>query len=237
MVYITTDVWKAKEYLESGEPCVLVITDENRDEDMSFARYLVELDEAALKLLVEGRDDEVRSILGEGYLSMVEARVKEVPLTIAKGQYITLKEFSMENLDDIWDYFENEKPPFIESFFDTKDEAKVYLKRYISEVYDFYGYGLWGVFDNFSGDFAGIVGFTPRENTDELDEANCSAYMDLELGFGIRQKFLRRGFAEEACRLAIAYADENIEYDSVIVRIDPDNVPAQNLARKLGIIR
>lgn len=236
-MHITSDVWKAKEYLEAKEPCVLVLTEENSQEDLSFTKYLASLDEPGIELLRQGREDEVRSIIGEAYLSMVEARVKGLPLTISRGQFVTLRELSMDDLEDIWNYFEHEKPPFIESFFDTKEEAVEYLKRYISEVYDFYGYGLWGVFDNFSGEFAGIVGFTPRENDKDYIENGCEVYMDLELGYGIREKFQRQGYAYEACRMAIAFADDNIEYDSVIVKIDPDNVAAKALAKKLGIIR
>lgn len=235
MVRITSDVETAKAYLAKGRPCVLALTKANKDKDLSFARFLVELDKEGLELLEAGRYKELWQILGHDYMHLVEARVTGQPIVIGRQDRLTLRELVLEDYQALYEYFEYEKPPFIEKFFDTKAEAKEYIKTYIEMVYDFYGYGLWAVVDNANGELAGLVGFTPRQVTDDTD-GTIGELMDLELGYAIRGRYQRRGYGYEACKLAIDYAKEHIDFNKIIVDIHEHNQPGQGLARKLGII-
>ncbi|WP_352398693.1 GNAT family N-acetyltransferase [[Clostridium] aminophilum] len=55
-----------------------------------------------------------------------------------------------------------------------------------------------------------------------------------ELGYHIYPEYRGQGFAEEACRAVLRYAEEEMELDGAFLRIRNDNTASQMLAQKLG---
>ena len=55
-----------------------------------------------------------------------------------------------------------------------------------------------------------------------------------ELGYHIYPEYRGQGFAEEACRAVLRYAEEEMELGGMILRIRNDNTASQRLAKKLG---
>ena len=55
-----------------------------------------------------------------------------------------------------------------------------------------------------------------------------------ELGYHIYPEYRGQGFAEEACRAVLRYAEEEMELDGAFLRIRNDNTASQMLAKKLG---
>ena len=55
-----------------------------------------------------------------------------------------------------------------------------------------------------------------------------------EVGWGVHPEAAGRGYALEAAAAAMDYAFDVLGWDDVIHCIDPDNIPSQRLAQKLG---
>ncbi len=81
---------------------------------------------------------------------------------------------------------ENEGKPF------TKDMVLAYIKV----AYGFYGYGYWGLYDKASGEMLGLAGFR---------EGSCP----LEVGYCIREDKRGRGYATEALKSLMEFAEED----------------------------
>ncbi len=74
----------------------------------------------------------------------------------------------------------------------TKDMVSAYIKN----AYGFYGYGYWGLFEKDTGDFIGIAGFR---------EGSCP----LEAGYCIREDRRGMGYATEALKSVMEFAEED----------------------------
>ncbi|UXI69469.1 GNAT family N-acetyltransferase [Tahibacter amnicola] len=55
-----------------------------------------------------------------------------------------------------------------------------------------------------------------------------------EVGWGIAREFWGKGYATEGAAAAIDWAFDNLGWTEVIHCIDPENIPSQQVARKLG---
>ena len=59
----------------------------------------------------------------------------------------------------------------------------------------------------------------------------------LELGYHIFPEYRRKGYAKEACRAAIEYAEEEFGTVQFIVRIGKENIVSKKVAESLGFVR
>ena len=211
-ITISDDVKLLEETAKRGEPIVLILTDDNSDTDTSFARFAIKVDDAT---------DDIDSLLTDDYLRLVIARFYKRPLEIVRTKRLIVRELSRNDTGRLTEIF-NTSGPDIENFFSNYDEAGEYLERYIRDVYEFYGYGIWGLYlrDDLCEPI-GIAGFTPRTE-------------GLELSYAIEESHRRKGYAFEACSAIIEYADRNIEHDGIFTRMSKDNEASKGLAIKLG---
>lgn len=86
-----------------------------------------------------------------------------------------------------------------------------------------HGFGMFVVEEKASGRYVGRVGpwYPPT-------------WPGFEVGWGIAREFRGKGYAVEAARASIGWVFENLEVDSIVHCIKPDNVASQSVARKLG---
>ena len=85
------------------------------------------------------------------------------------------------------------------------------------------GFGYWAVEELGSKEFVGCVGLWKSLNWPEL-----------ELGYWIDDRQLRKGFAEEAAMACICYARDALKAPSLVSYIASENIASQKLATKLG---
>jgi len=64
-----------------------------------------------------------------------------------------------------------------------------------------------------------------------------SASGDVEIGWGVIEKFRRTGYATEASAALITWAVQQPGVSSISATIPDDNYPSQRLAKRLGLIR
>lgn len=85
------------------------------------------------------------------------------------------------------------------------------------------GYAMFSVIEKATGRWIGRVGpWRPEE------------WPGTEVGWGIAREAWGRGYAPEAAAAATDWAFDALGWDEVIHTIDPQNVPSQAVARKLG---
>ena len=112
------------------------------------------------------------------------------------------------------------------------------LESYIKNQYGFYEYGLWLMEEKKTGLPAGRAGvWNPDEETcRRLAAAGELPEEYLELGYEVFPAFRGKGLAKEACLAIMGYADWELEC-RLCLRVSPENLPSQSLAKALGFSR
>lgn len=213
-VLISSDVDALRAYYDKGGAIILLLDQNNKKLDTSFARYAVELGigEGDIKtLLYETVDDE--------YLKEVVARHRKQPLVVAQNDVLTVRELTMADLPLLIRVY-GEGSSYIEPFFNDADEASEYLYTYINNTYYLSEYGVWAIVTN-AGDFAGICALTPRTEN------------KVELGYALLKEYRGRGLATLACKEVLGNILKNIKPHSVIIKCNRENDRGINLALKM----
>jgi len=85
------------------------------------------------------------------------------------------------------------------------------------------GYGKWAVERKSDGAMMGRVGLI-----------NPAGWPGLEVGWTLGKEYWGQGYASEAATAAMNYAFLTQRVDKLISCIDPDNVPSQKVAMRIG---
>ena len=256
-IVFSSDVEHLRELYEENEPFVLLINNENRFEDVAFARYAIDIEnfdpfayddegefiESEEEESATLSEEEILAIADDEYCRILLSRFDGKPVLICQTEKCKVRELSVDDVMPLMELYNNVKPTFLEKFFDTIDDAREYITKYIDQVYGFYNYGIWGIYleEDSKDKLIGLVGFTPRQARrkcaeDEEQFAGFDAVMNLELGFAVAQEYREQGYGYDASKAAIDYARNHIEHHAIFVNIDPSNQPAIGLAKKLGLI-
>jgi RimJ/RimL family protein N-acetyltransferase len=85
------------------------------------------------------------------------------------------------------------------------------------------GYGSFALQDKASGELAGYCGIYDPDGWPER-----------EINWGLRRKFMGRGFITEAAERVRTYAYEDLAFSTIASCIDMENAPSIAVARRLG---
>lgn len=165
-----------------------------------------------------------------------------LPLFIGETDRLLLRELSEEDLPAVRDLKlqETETELLGASAGQLCDAA--FLRSYIRNQYPLFGFGLWGVFLKRNAEDApggsgksaaqliGLAGFGMPEEEEGQEERLEETP---ELGYYIAPSFRRKGYAEEACRVCLLYAKEELGLEEVLLRIRAENKASLMLGRKL----
>lgn len=110
----------------------------------------------------------------------------------------------------------------------SREESDAWGRR-IAEAFGERGYGFW-VLELPGEGMVGVVGLQPVFFEAEFAPAT-------EIGWRVATRFQRRGLAEEAARLALAYGFGPAKLDRVVAFTPPVNEPSWRLMEKLGMRR
>jgi RimJ/RimL family protein N-acetyltransferase len=105
----------------------------------------------------------------------------------------------------------------------TRDEAQRWIDWNQANYRDV-GFGLW-IIETSDGRFVGDCGLTMQEVEGEHE---------VEVGYHVRPEFQNQGLATEAARATKAVAVEH-GLLRLIAIINPENVPSQRVAEKIGL--
>ncbi len=166
------------------------------------------------------------SALNAAYLQQVLDRVNHIPLTIKETKRLTLRELSLEDIPTLYEMYQNKEVCcYIPSLSSLEEELEK-QKTYIENVYPFYGYGLWGVFDKRTKQLIGQAG---------IENKMIDGMEELELSYLIDYEHWNLGYATEACRAIIMFAIEELEATRLVSVIAKENIASVQVVKKLGM--
>ena len=150
----------------------------------------------------------------------------KIPCLIAETKRTVIRELCAQDIDEVVKISREEHIlKFVEDGRVPEEEQKEKLLAYIDNMYSFYDYGIWGVFDRADGSLIGLISLDLLTSTDEVR---------YETGFFIRKERLGRGFAKEAIEMVIDYAGNKLSASELIAITDYENMPARSLLEKCG---
>lgn len=109
--------------------------------------------------------------------------------------------------------------PVVTRFLVTPDAAQEVVR--CRAAWDEHGWGLSAVLEKATGRLLGHTGLRPRPEWGEVG-----------LGCVLRREVWGRGFAAEACRVWLAWADGS--FDRLVTVLDPADTAGARLAARLG---
>lgn len=159
------------------------------------------------------------------YFRMIYAHIKGETFEILRTDRLIIREIALDDLSELYEVYETLADcKYIEPLYDWESE-KEFTVSYIKNMYQFFNYGLWLVFEKETGRLVGRVGIENREIDGELRQ---------ELGYLIRKDCQRKGYAYEACSAIMEYAKEEIGIERLFLCSEKENKPSVSLAQKLG---
>ena len=150
----------------------------------------------------------------------------KIPCLIAETKRTVIRELCAQDIDEVVKISREEHIlKFVEDGRVPEEEQKEKLLAYIDNIYSFYDYGIWGIFDRAEGSLIGLI------SLDFLTDAEEARY---ETGFFIRKERLGQGFAAEAIEMVVNYAKNKLSASELRAITDYENMPARSLLEKCG---
>lgn len=106
----------------------------------------------------------------------------------------------------------------------TMEEAAEFIRNRMLPSYVKFGFGFYLVEEKGSREPIGICGLVKRDGLDDVD-----------IGFSIRRKFWRKGFAHEAAVAVLDYGRSALKLPRIVAITAPDNNSSMKLLEKLGL--
>ena len=171
-------------------------------------------------MLVEGFDE-----VDVDFLEKVWKRHHRIPWTILETERCIVRELTLDDLDALFElYGEGEIDRYTDALYPYEEE-KEFQRAYIENMYRYFGYGLWLVFEKKCGKLIGRAGLEHREYHEETE---------LELGYIIGTKYQGQGYGTEVCQAILAYAKENTGFARINALVQAENIASIKLSEKLG---
>ena len=165
--------------------------------------------------------------IGFSYMENLLKRCNGEPILITKTKRLVLRELAVSDIPMIYQIYQN---PNVRKYIDDLDD---YLetemekqKAYIKNVYGFYGYGLWGVFNR---DGSTLIGRSGIQNT------IIDGRPEIELSYLLDEKHWGMGYALECSRAVLTYAARELGIDNVVAVIDEANLRSIKVALRNGM--
>ncbi len=157
------------------------------------------------------------------FLDRIWQRHYRLPWTIAETERLLIRESVPEDFMQIRMLYEEETHnPDVKPF--PADNPEDAFLSYIRGQYPLFGYGLWTVVEKKSGCVAGRMGFEDLPEPFDLPE----------LSILIGTKYRGRGYAKEAAKALLSYAEDELELSGIMYRTSKTNQASLALAEKLG---
>ena len=171
-------------------------------------------------MIVEGFEE-----VDADFLEKMYQRHHRIPWTILETPRCVVRELSLDDLDGLFElYADDGMDAYTEPLYPYEEE-KEFQRAYIENMYRYFGYGMWLVFEKETGELIGRAGLEHREYNDVVE---------LELGYLIGKKYQGKGYATEVCKAIIDYGKENAGFERINTVIQDGNDVSIALSKKLG---
>ena len=173
-------------------------------------------------MLIEGFDE-----VNYDFINTVYLRSHGKPVTIAMTKRCIIRELTLEDIPVLYDFYQEPKhTTYLNTKLGSLEEELEKHKAYQKHSYEFYGFGLWGVFLKDSNQLIGHCG---------IECKMVEASSEIELGYLIHKNYQKQGYATESCRAIIDYCNLWLEIPRIIAVIDQNNIASIHVAKSLGM--
>ncbi len=192
---------------KTSMPFLIYLHDKNLNESFPTGAYLVEdLEE-----------------IDFSYIERIYNRFKGIAWKIMKTDRLSIEEITIKDVPRLKElYADKEITKYMEDLYPLEEEIE-YTKKYIKNIYEFYGYGMWLMKLKATGEIIGRVGIESKDGFDGL-----------ELGFMVGKNYQHKGYAYEACKACIAYGVNELENHEFRAMVHKENEASKRLCKKLG---
>ncbi len=144
---------------------------------------------------------------------------------ILKTERLLLRELKQSDFEDLAEILQNPAVMYAyEHDFSDKD-VQQWLDRQ-TERYRSYGFGLWALVLQDTGEMIGQAGLTMQ---------SYKGSEVLEIGYLLKKNFWHYGYAREAAGGCKKYAFEHLDRDKVYSIINADNFASMRVAESIGM--
>jgi len=140
---------------------------------------------------------------------------------------LILRHLTMEDLENLFSLYQDPEirryfPEGVLSYEDTKEELEWHMNGHPRHP----ELGLWATIHKETGKFIGRCGLLPWEIDGKLE---------IEIAYLLNKSFWHQGLATEAANGIMKYAFEKLNLSRLICLIEPDNIPSQKVAERIGM--
>lgn len=176
--------------------------------------------ECPVDMIVEGFEE-----VDYDFLEKIYQRHHGLPWTILETEHLLVRELTLSDMDALFELYSYEgMTDYMEGLYSYEEEYQ-YQKAYIENMYHFFGYGMWLVFER--GETLKLIGRAGVEHREELDG-------QLELGYAIGTPWQSRGYATEVCVGILQYVKEQLGFETICSLVQPENTASIRVLEKLG---
>ena len=148
-------------------------------------------------------------------------------MVILETNRLILRHLVMDDLDELFALYLD---PEIRQYFpegvlnlkETKEELEWHMNGHPRHP----ELGLWATIHKETGKFIGRCGLLPWEIDDRLE---------VEIAYLLDKSFWHQGLATEAAQGILKYGFEKLNLFRLICLIDPENIPSQRVAERIGM--
>ena len=158
-----------------------------------YIKYEIEMDSypGARYFVLDAEETEFE------YFDRVYKRIVGEPWMMAETERLILRETVESDIDAFYEMYQDPRMTlYTEGLYTDKEEEKRYLKEYREKVYETQGFGVWTILRKSDGRVIGRAGLSAREGFDNY-----------EIGFAVGCDYQRQGYAKEAVRAILDFAD------------------------------
>lgn len=174
----------------------------------------------AADFIVQGFEE-----IGIQFFDRIQKRKNKLPWNILYTKRTYVREITPSDLAELYELYQGDGiTNYMEPLYEWEQEAE-YIRSYIDCMYYYYGYGMWIIRERETGRLLGRAGIEHRDMGDAVWP---------ELGYVIGANDQGKGYATEVCQAVIAYAAQELGFDTLHCFIHPDNLASLRVAEKLG---
>lgn len=166
--------------------------------------------------------------IGYSFIKRVFCRLDGMPLVIAETEHLIIRELVQSDVPRLCEICgQDSVRAFIGDIGDDIQEEAGKHRAYIEQVYRFYDYGYWGVYDRQSGVLIGRCG---------IQDNVIDGTAEVELGYLLAEEQRGKGYAKEAVNAVLAYAFRELGIPRVVAVIDKKNTASLHVAENCGML-
>lgn len=184
--------------------------------------HLTNEDLSSAYMLIEGFEE-----VDFDFINTIYLHSHGKPVTITTTKRCVIRELTDFDIPILYEFYQDpEHTTYLNVDIGPLEEELDKHKAYRKHSYEFYGFGLWGVFLKDTDRLIGhcgieckLVGDTP----------------EMELGYLIHKDYQNQGYATECCKAILQYCSLTLDMPRIVAVIDPQNLSSIQVTKRLGM--